>query len=129
MSRDDVSDLFRAILPVGTVEAVRQQYRVFRTSTGDFLVFSPSSRGTLSFHMTHVPASKVEALSAAVGREGVTTGSLMKVKKLEEAFGTDDKIAMRFDILTSLYVLAALGEVEMKKEGRNLVFSRKSAEK
>lgn len=126
MTRDDVSDLFRALLPVGTVEAVRQEYQVFRTSGGDYLVFSPSSRGTLSYFMTQVPYSKVDALSAAIGKGGVTTGSLMKEKKLEEAFGSENKVAMRFDILMSLYVLAAMGELEMKKEGRNLVFSRRS---
>jgi hypothetical protein len=66
----------------------------------------------------------VEALEAAMGKGGVTTGSLMKNPKLDEAFGTDDKIAMRFDLLTGLYVLAAAGRAEMRKEGRNLVFMR-----
>ncbi len=126
MPKNDVSDFFRALLPVGTVEAVRQEYQVFRSAGGDYLVFSPSSRGTLSFHMTQVPAAKVEALSAIIGKEGVTTGSLMKEKKVEEAFGSDNKVAMRFDLLICLYVLFALGKLDMKKEGRNLVFSKKN---
>ena len=126
MPQDDVSGLFMALVPVGTVEAVRQRYQVFRTAGGDYLVFSPSSRGTLSFHMTQVPAAKVEALSKVVGREGVTTGSLMKEKKLEGAFGSENKVAMRFDLLTSLYVLVATGSAEMRREGRSLIFSKKA---
>lgn len=125
MEGSGVSDLFRALVPVGTVGAVRQEYHVFRTAGGDFLIFSPSSRGSSSYHMTVVDSAKVEALQRVVGRQGVTTGSLMKEGKLEEAFGPTEKVATRFDLLMGLYVLTAMGKVEMKKEGRNLVFSRK----
>jgi hypothetical protein len=125
MERKDVSDLFRALLPVGTVEAVRQEYQVFKTVSGDYLVFSPSSRGSASFHMTVVAAEKVEAVAKVMGKGGATTGSLMKEEKLEESFGSDDKIAKRFDLLMALYILAAMGRVEMQKEGRNLVFTKR----
>ena len=118
-----VGDLFRALVPVGTVDAVRQEYEVFRTAGGDYAVFSPSSRGSSSFHMSVVSAEKVEALARVVGR-GDTTGSLIKAGKLEEAFGMKDKIAMRFDVLMGLYALVALGRVTMSKSGRNLIFSR-----
>ena len=125
MDRIDILGFFAALVPVGTVEAVRQKYQVFRTAGGDYLVFSPSNRGSLSFHMTHVPAAKVQALAKVVGREGVTSGSLLKDVRLEEAFGSEDKVAMRFDLLMGLYVLTAQGSVEMEKEGRNLVFRRR----
>ncbi len=125
MEQTDVGGLFRALIPVGTVEAVRQEYQVFRAAGGDYLVFSPSSRGSSSFHMTMVTAEKVEALAKVVGKEGATTGSLMKGGKLGEPFGSEDKVATRFDVLMALYVLAALGRVEMQKEGRNLVFTRR----
>ncbi len=128
MKQGRVSDLFRALIPVGTVDAVRQEYQVFRAAGGDFLIFSPSSRGSSSYHMTVVDSAKVEALEKMVGRQGVTTGSLMKEGKLEEAFGPTDKVATRFDLLMGLYVLTAMGKVEMEKEGRNLVFRRKTAE-
>ncbi len=126
MEKGGVSDLFRALVHLGTVEAVRQEYQVFRTAGGDYLVFSPSSRGTSSFHMTMVGAAKVEALHRRVGKQGVTTGSLMKDGKLEEAFGPSNKVETRFDLLMGLYVLTAMGKVEMEKEGRNLVFRRKT---
>jgi hypothetical protein len=128
MAQSAVSDLFRALFPVGTVKAVRQEYQVFKTSGGDFVVLSPSSRGTMSYHMTWVPAGKVEALSKAVGKEGVTTGSLMKDERLEGAFENTDKVATRFDILMGLYVLSALGRVQMEKSGRNLVFRKGRSE-
>ena len=118
-----VSDLFRALAPMGAIEAVRQEYQVFRTAGGDYLVFSPSSRGSSSFHMTKVSAEKVEALARVVGK-GDTTGSLMKEKKLEEAFDSGDRISMRFDILMGLYILTALGKVRMERSGRKLVFSK-----
>jgi hypothetical protein len=127
MAQSDVSDLFRALVHVGGVEAVRQQYRVFRSAAGDYVVFSPSSRGTLSYHMTIVPSDKVDALYEIMGKDGVTTGSLMKDKRLEESFGPRDKVAARFDVLMALYVLTALGKAEMEKEGRNLVFRKARA--
>jgi hypothetical protein len=126
MKKGGVSDHFRALIPVGTVEAVRQEYEVLRTAGGDYLVFSPSRRGSTSYHMTLVPSGKVEALAAAMGNGGVTAGLLMKDPKLEEAFGTDDKVAMRFDILIGLYVLTAAGRVEMRRDGRNLIFTKRT---
>ena len=124
----DVSDLFRSLFPIGTVEAVRQEYQVFRTATGDYVVFSPSSRGSSSYHMSRVSADKVEALLKVIGREGATTGSLMKDERLDQAFGTEDRIAMRFDVLMGLYILTAMGKVEMQKSGRNLVFTKAMTE-
>ena len=127
MENAGVSDLFRALIPVGSVEAVRQEYQVFRTAGGDYLVFSPSSRGSSSYHMTLVQSAMVDAVAQVVGNQGATTGSLMKEPKLEEAFGPRDKVAARFDLLMSLYVLTAQGRLGMKKEGRNLVFTRTEA--
>jgi len=108
------------------VEAVRQKYEVFSTAGGDYLVFSPSSRGSSSYHMTLVSSARVETMAKAMGREGVTTGSLMKDSRLKKALGARDKIAKRFDILFGLYVLTATGRVEMTKEGKNLVFTRRA---
>jgi hypothetical protein len=124
MEKRSVSDLFRALVPVGTVKSIRQKYEVFRTAGGDYLVFSPSSRGSTSFHMTLVSSGKVEALAAAMGKGGGTTGSLMKDPGLEAAFGMDDKLAKRFEILMGLYILAAMGRARMKRDGRNLVFTK-----
>ncbi|HLQ07371.1 MAG TPA: hypothetical protein VK126_06415 [Nitrososphaerales archaeon] len=121
----DVSNLFMALVEVGRVRAVRQEYEVFRSAGGDFVVFSPSSRGSSSFHMTRVPAENVEALRKMLTSDGVTTGSLMKDERLEEVFGSDEKVAKRFDLLMALYVLTALGKAEMKKSGRILVFSKR----
>jgi len=120
----DISNLFRALVEVGSVQAVRQEYQVFRSAGGDFVVFSPSSRGLSSFHMTRVPAENVEGLGKMLTKDGVTTGSLMKDKRLEEVFGSGEKVAKRFDLLMALYVLTALGKAEMKKSGRILVFSK-----
>jgi len=121
-----LADIFRALIPVGTVEAVRQEYEVFRTAAGDYMVFSHSSRGSSSFHVTLISSAKVKALAAVMGNSGATTASLMKDSRLDKAFGTVDKIAKRFDVLIGLYVLAAMGKAEMKKEGRNLVFTKRS---
>lgn len=126
MEQSDVSDLFRVLVHVGTVEAVRQNYQVYRTAGGRYLVFSPSNRGSTSFHMTVVPEEKVEALAKLLGKEEVTTGSLMKEKKLEGVFDLEDKVAVRFDLLMGLYVLTAAGRAEMKKSGRNLGFTRRT---
>jgi hypothetical protein len=124
MSTEDVSGLFRALAHVGSVQAVRQEYQVFRTVGGDYLVFSPSSRGPSSFHMTLVAAAKVDALERGVTKEGVTSGSLMKDRRLAEEFGEGEKSGLRFDLLMALYVLTALGKAEMGKSGRNLVFRK-----
>ncbi len=121
----EVSDLFRALVEVGSVQAIRQEYQVFKSAGGDFVVFSPSSRGSSSFHMTRVPAENVEALGKMITNDGVTTGSLMKDERLEGVFGSSEKIAKRFDLLMALYVLTALGKAEMKKSGRILVFSKR----
>jgi hypothetical protein len=125
MEGREVSDMFRALGYVGTVKAVRQEYEVFRTVGGDYVVFSPSNRGASSFHMTLVAAEKVEALGEVVSKEGVTSGSLMNDKRVVEAFGGTEKVALRFDLLMALYVLTASGRVEMGKSGRNLVFTQK----
>jgi hypothetical protein len=124
MAQDDISDAFRALAHVGTVESVRQRYRVFRTAGGGFVVLSPSSRGTLSFHMTLISSEKVEALSEIVGRTGTTTGSLMKDERLRGVFGSEDNGSARFDVLMGLYVLSALGRVDMERSGRSLVFKK-----
>ena len=123
MDQEGVSNIFRALVPVGNVAAVRQEYQIFRTAGGDFLVFSPSSRGSSSFHLTRVEADKVDALVKVIGKEAVTTGSLMKNGTLVEVFGSGDREATRFDLLMALYVLTALGKVKMTKSGRNLVFA------
>ena len=120
----DVSNLFRALVEVGSVQAVRQEYQVFRSAGGDFVVFSPSTRGSSSFHMTRVPGEKVEALGKMLTKDGVTTGTLMKDERLEQMFGSSEKVAKRFDLLMALYVLTAQGKAEMKKSGRILVFSK-----
>lgn len=125
MGQADLSGLFMALFPVGTVEAVRQEYQVFRTAGGDFLVFSPSNRGSRSFHMARVPAAEVQALAKVVGKEGVTSGSLIRDERIEETFGSKDRASMRFDLLMGLYVLVAQGTVGMEKEGRSLVFRSK----
>lgn len=123
MDQEGVSDIFRALVPVGNVMAVRQNYQIFRTAEGDFLVFSPSSRESSSFHLTRVEADKVDALVKVIGKEVVTTGSLMKNGRLVEVFGSGDRVATRFDLLMALYVLTALGKVKMTKSGGILVFA------
>ncbi len=65
----------------------------------------------------------MEALRKIVATETVTSGSLMKDERVSEAFGDAEKVTLRFDILMALYVLTAMGEAEMAKSGRNLVFS------
>src|SRR6267143_2210604 len=124
-----ISGLFGALAPVGTVQAVRQVYHVFRTAEGMFVVFSPSNRGTTSYHMSLVEAEKVEAVAEVVTREGVTSGSLMKDEKVVEVFEGEDKAGTRYDVLMALYDLTAQGTVEMNKVGRNLVFTKKSVKK
>jgi hypothetical protein len=126
MVENGLSDLFKALVPEGTVVAIRQEYQVYRTAGGDFLVFSPSSRGSTSFHMTRVAASKVEAVSGVMGKSDVTTGSLMRDERLEKEFGSGGKVAARFDLLMALYVLTASGRADMQKSGRNLVFRKKA---
>ncbi len=125
MPEDDISNLFAPITFLGKVEAIRQGYQVFRTAAGDYLVFSPSARGSSSFHMTKVTSGKVEAVEKALTKGGVTSGSLLKDMKVVEAFGKEDGLALRFDLLMALYILTALEKAEMTKTGRNLVFTKK----
>jgi len=126
MRKGSVSDLFRALIPVGTVKAVRQEYEVLRTAGGDYLVFSPSGRGSSSYHMTMVSSGRVEALSGAMGKGGVTAGSLLKDEELEATLRVGDGVTTRFDILIGLYVLVASGRAEMKRVGRSLVFTKRA---
>ena len=109
MKNGSVSDLFRALISLGTAEAIRQEYEVFRTAGGDYLVFSPSGRGSSPYHMTPVSTGKVEAIAAVMGTGRATASSLMEDPNLEAAFCTDDKGAKRFNVLISLYILAATG--------------------
>jgi hypothetical protein len=108
---------------VGPVSGVKQEYHVFRTARGDFVVFSKSNRGSTSFHATFVPEVRVESLRTAIPKKGTTSGSLLKEKGVAEKFGTDDKAALYFEVLTTLYVMAAMGIVEITKSGRNLLFT------
>lgn len=94
MDKAGVAGFFMAWIPMGTVKAVAQEYPVFRTA-GGFLMFSPSNRGSLSFHMTHMPARKVQALARMIGKGGVTSASFLRDKRLDEAFGSEDKVAAR----------------------------------
>ena len=110
---------------IGPVVGVKQEYQVFRTAGGDYVVFSKSNRGSTSFHMTFVPAARVEALRQLCPKKGTTSGSLLKEKKVIEIFGTGDRAALYFEVLTTLYVLAAMSVVEVRKSGRNLVFTPK----
>ena len=112
---------------IGPVVGVKQEYQVFRTGRGDYVVFSKSNRGTASFHMTFVSAARVEALRQLCPKKGTTSGSLLKERKVAEMFGTEDRAALYFEVLTTLYVLAAMGFVEITKSGRNLVFTPKEA--
>ena len=122
----EVSDLFRALTCVGAVEAVKLQYRASRTAGGDYLVFSPSGRGRLSYHLTVVSADTVDSLRG-LGKGGVTTGSLMRDERIESIFGGRDKAATRFGLLMALYVLTARGDSEMTKDGRNVLFRKRGS--
>ncbi len=123
MSNPDLRELLGGPEYIGPAVGVKQEYQVFRTGRGDFVVFSKSNRSATSFHMTFVPASRVEVLRQAVPEKGTTSGSLLKDKAVAKAFGTKERDALYFEVLTTLYVLAALGVVEVRKSGRNLVFS------
>lgn len=125
MAADGVSDSFRALAYIGSVKAVRQEYRVYRTAAGDFLVLSPSSRSPSSYYMTLVTAAEVEAVARVVRRKSVTTNSLMEEKEATETFAAKERTALRFELLMTLYALVATGAVEMGRSGRNLVFSPK----
>lgn len=108
---------------VGPVTAVKQEYEIFRTGRGDYVVFSRSNRSPSSFHMTFVAASKLDVLKRFVTKDGTTSRALMNESEVTEAFGTEDKGALYFEVLTTLYVMAALGMVDITKSGRNLLFT------
>ena len=112
---------------IGPVVGVKQEYQVFRTARGDFVVFSKSNRGSTSFHMSFVSASRVAALRQLIPKKGSTSGSLLKDKTVVETFGTEERDVLYFEVLTTLYVLAAVGAVEITRSGRNLVFTPKAA--
>jgi hypothetical protein len=76
--------------------------------------------------MTVVSAEKADALQV-MGKSGVTTGPLLKDKRLDDALGQDDRAAARLNILMGLYVISAPGRAAMEKERRNLVFRKTSA--
>lgn len=122
---ENISDSFRALVFVGVVKAIRQEYQVYRTAGGEFIIFSPSSRSPLSFHMTVVPAGNVDIVSRAAKKKAVTTTSLLGEKEVTEGFASKDSAALRFDLLMTLYVMVAAGMLEMDRSGRNLVFSLK----
>lgn len=124
MDQSALSDLFRPLVHIGTVQAVRQGYEVFRTAGGDYVVFSPSNRGSASFHMALVRAGAVEAVASKLSLGGVTSGSILKDEVVAEALGSEG-VALRFDALMCLYVLTASGRANMQKQGRNLVFRRR----
>ncbi len=125
MSNPELREILGGPEYVGPVVGVKQEYEVFRTARGDFVVFSKSNRSSTSFHMTFVPATRVETLRQAVPKNGATSGSLLKEKRVIETFGTEDRDALYFEVLTTLYVLAAMDIVEISKLGRNLVFTPK----
>ncbi|MDA4131901.1 MAG: hypothetical protein OK454_02070 [Thaumarchaeota archaeon] len=125
MSSTELREILGGPEYIGPVVGVKQEYQVFRTARGDFVVFSKSNRGTTSFHMSFVPATRVEALRQMIPKKGATSGSLLKDKKVIEMFGTEDKDALYFEVLTTLYVLAGIGVVEITKSGRNLMFTPK----
>ncbi len=107
---------------VGPVAAVKQEYQVFRTGRGDFVVFSKSNRSASSYHMTFVPASRVQALRRLIPSKGATSGSLLKDKKVVTIFAGESRDTIYFEMLTTLYVLAAMGFVAISKSGRSLLF-------
>ena len=128
MSGAALREIFGGPEYIGPVLGVKQEYHIFRTGRGDYVVFSKSNRSMTSFHMTFVPESRVDALRQVVPKEGTTTGSLAKDKRVAEAFGTADKQALYFEVLTTLYILAAMNFLQVTKSGRNLVFTpRKDA--
>ena len=123
MPSSELQEILGGPLYVGPVTAVKQEYQVFRTSRGDFVVFSKSNRSATSFHMTFVPATKVEGLMGVIPKGGTTSGILLKQKKVGEIFPGESRQEVYFEVLTTLYVLAALNAVEISKSGRNLVFT------
>ena len=122
MSSPAVREIMSGPAYVGPVAGVKQEYDVYKTARGDFAVFSRSNRGSASFHVTFIPAARVAALREAIPPEGTSTGALLKDERVASTFDAEDRDVLYFEVLTSLYVLAALGDVEVTKSGRNLVF-------
>ncbi len=125
MGGGDLSDSFRALAYVGTVKAVRQEYTVFRSAAGDYMVFSPSSRSPSSYHVTFVPFARVEALKGLISGKDVTTNSVLKDESIRGVFGAKEKASLRFDALMTLYAMNAAGLLDMRRAGRSLSFSSK----
>ena len=123
MAYSVLREMFAGPEYVGPVTGVKQEYHVFRTPRGDYAVMSKSNRSATSFHMTFVPEVRVESLRTAIPKRGTTSTMLLKDKKVVETFGVEDKEALYFEVLTTLYVLASLGAVTITKSGRNLVFT------
>lgn len=123
MSSTELRDILGGPEYIGPVVGVKQEYQVFKTARGDYVVFSKSNRSSTSFHMTFVPATRVETLRQVIPKKGATSGSLLKEKKVIEMFGSGERDALYFEVLTTLYVLAGMGVVEISKSGRNLVFT------
>jgi hypothetical protein len=123
----DVSDLFGALAHVGTVGGGEAAVPGVQGRRGGLLGLQPQQQEeSLSYHMTVVSAEKADALQV-MGKSGVTTGPLLKDKRLDDALGQDDRAAARLNILMGLYVISAPGRAAMEKERRNLVFRKTSA--
>jgi hypothetical protein len=123
MASSVLREIFGGPEYIGPVTGVKQEYHVFRTPKGDYAVMSKSNRSATSFHMTFVPELRVESLRTAIPKKGTTSGMLLKDKKVVDMFGVEDKQALYFEVLTTLYVLASLGAVVITKSGRNLIFT------
>jgi len=128
MSSAVLREIFSGPEYIGQVAGVKTEYHVFRTGRGDYVVFSKSNRSMTSFHMTFVPESRVDALRQSIPKDGTTSGAMAANKKVAEAFGTESKEGLYFEVLTTLYVLSAMNIVQITKSGRNLIFTpRKDA--
>ena len=123
MASSVLREIFGGPEYIGPVSGVKQEYHVFRTPRGDYAVLSKSNRSATSFHMTFVPEVRVESLRTAIPKKGTTSTMLLKDKRVVDMFGVEDKEALYFEVLTTLYVLASLGAVAITKSGRNLVFT------
>jgi hypothetical protein len=128
MASPELRDIMSGPQYVGPVTGAKSEYHVYRTARGDYVVFSGSNRGKTSFHVTFVSAANVEALKQLIPEDGTTTGSLLKDARVAEVFGIDERDALYFEVLTTLYVLTATGVVEVTKEGRTLVFNPRAPE-
>jgi hypothetical protein len=118
----ELREIFGGPVYLGVVTGVKQEYHVLRTARGDYAVFSKSNRGGSSFHMTFVRASKVEFVTRLIPESGTTARSVAAERSLSKEFETDDEDSLYFEVLTTLYVIAALGAVEVRRSGRSLLF-------